>query len=272
MNFSLLFFYSFFLLGLLKGEEYDLYLLAGQSNMDGRGKSTDLTADQRAPSKHAIIYYRNPPHSSDGWKPLTPGYSIAPGSKGQLPSTTFGPEMGFIEAMHKAYPDQKFALIKGSKGGSSLNKDWNPGTKGDPKTQGARYRNFIETIGMAKTALVKDGHTAGLKGILWHQGESDSKASTEDHTERLTRFIARLREDLGEPELPFIIGEVFDNGQRDQVRAALLKVSKTAPHCGFASAANLTTWDPGTHFDAKSQLILGERFAKAWQSVTSATK
>lgn len=272
MNFPLILILTFSLFGLLKGGEYDLYLLAGQSNMDGRGKEANLNADQRAPSRHAIIFYRNPPHSSDGWKPLTPGYSIAPGYKGQLPSTTFGPELGFIEAMHKTQPDRKFALIKGSKGGSSLEKDWNPGSKGDSKTQGPRYRHFIETIGLAKAALKKDGHTAKLKGILWHQGESDSKASTEDHIRRLTRFIARLREDLGEPELPFIIGEVFDNGQRDQVRSALLKVSETAPHCGFASAANLTTWDPGTHFDAKSQLILGERFATALQKLTPATR
>ncbi|YCM42924.1 sialate O-acetylesterase [Verrucomicrobiaceae bacterium 227] len=267
-----LFFLSFCLLGILKADEYHLYLLAGQSNMDGRGKSADLTKEQRRPSKHAIIFYRNPPHSSEGWKPLTPGYSIAPGYKGKLPSPTFGPEIGFIAAMHKAAPDQKFALIKGSKGGSSLRQDWKPGTKDDPKSQGPRYRHFIETIDMAKAALKNDGHTAKLKGVLWHQGESDSRAGTEAHTERLTDFIARLREDTGEPQLPFIIGEVFDNGARDKIRAALLKVSQTTPHCAFAPADQLTTWDPGTHFDARSQLILGERFATALQKVTSAAK
>ena len=72
--------------------------------------------------------------------------------------------------------------------------------------------------------------------------------------------------------MPFIIGEVFDNGERDKVRAALLKVSKTVPHCGFASAAELTTWDPGTHFDARSQLTLGERFASALQKISPDAK
>ena len=260
------------LFGFVKAAEYDLYLLAGQSNMDGRGQSKDLTAEQREPASHAIIFYRNPPHSSERWKPLTTGYSIAPGYKGKLPSPTFGPEIGFIQAMHKSAPTQKFALIKGSKGGSNLRQDWKPGTKGDPQSQGPLYRNFIETISMARDALQKDGHTATLKGILWHQGESDSKTAADTHTARLTEFIARLREDLNAPDVPFIIGEVFNNGERDKVRAALLKVSETVPRCGFASAAGLTTWDPGTHFDARSQLTLGERFASALQMPTPAAK
>ena len=77
----------------LHSEEYDLYLLAGQSNMDGRGKVTKLTEEQRKPSKSAIIFYRNPPKSSEGWKPLGPGYSVAPKYRGDLPSQTFGPEL-----------------------------------------------------------------------------------------------------------------------------------------------------------------------------------
>jgi len=47
------------------GEEFHLYLLAGQSNMDGRGQVSDLTKEQTLPSENSIIYYRNPPHSSE---------------------------------------------------------------------------------------------------------------------------------------------------------------------------------------------------------------
>jgi iduronate 2-sulfatase len=34
--------------------------------MDGRGKATKLTKVQGKPAENAIIFYRNPPHSSDG--------------------------------------------------------------------------------------------------------------------------------------------------------------------------------------------------------------
>ncbi|MEJ6579106.1 MAG: sialate O-acetylesterase [Akkermansiaceae bacterium] len=99
----------------------------------------------------------------------------------KLPSPTFGPEIGFVQTMHKAAPTQKFALIKGSKGGSSLRQDWQPGTKGDPKSQGPLYRNFIETIELAKAALKKDGHTAQLNLVHGQQGWSLEKKSSVTH-------------------------------------------------------------------------------------------
>lgn len=246
----------------LHADEFELYLLAGQSNMDGRGKVANLSEEQRKPSRRAIIFYRNPPKSSDGWKPLAPGYSVAPGFKGDLPSKTFGPELGFVATLGKAQPDRKFALIKGSKGGSSLRVDWNPGEAGKPKTQGPRYRNFIETIQLARAALAKDGHTAKLRGLIWHQGESDAGASTELHQERLMQFMARIREDTGATDLPIVLGEVFDNGKRDKVRAAILGASEADPRAGFVSAEGTTAWDKTTHFDARSQLLLGERYAE----------
>ncbi|MDA7888161.1 sialate O-acetylesterase [Akkermansiaceae bacterium] len=258
----LLFLLSSALLLTVSAEEFEIYLLAGQSNMDGRGQASDLSEAQRAPSTHAIIYYRNPPHSSEGWKPFGPGYSIAPKYKGQLPSPTFGPEIGFVETTLKSQPSKKLALIKGSKGGSSLRVDWNPGEKGNPKSQGPRYRSFIETIELALAALKKDGHSGKIRGLIWHQGESDSNQPTAAHQKRLINFIARIREDVGNPNLPVVLGQVYDNGNRDKVRAAISGASKAVPACGLASAEGTKTWDPGTHFDAQSQLLLGKRFAE----------
>lgn len=246
--------------GPARATAWDVYLLVGQSNMDGRGKAAELSDEQRAPLEGAQIFYRNPPTSSETWKPLAPGYSVAPGYKGTLPSLTFGPEIGFVRSMMKVRPGDHLALIKGSKGGSSLSKDWNPGLKGQPETQGLCYRNFLETVELAKKTLAA-GDTYDLRGVLWHQGESDAGSSAELYQQLLTTFIARLREDLGQPTLPFVIGEVFDNGKRDSVRSAQRSVAQTVPHTAFASAADLKTSDAGTHFDAASQIILGERFA-----------
>src|SRR5258708_5359940 len=104
----------------LASASYDAYLLAGQSNMDGRGKAADLDEAQRKPDERVQIYYRNPPASSDGWKPLAPGFSIPPGYKGAVPSAVFGPELGFAGALLAAKPGLRLALIKGSKGGTTI--------------------------------------------------------------------------------------------------------------------------------------------------------
>ncbi|MCM2370122.1 sialate O-acetylesterase [Aporhodopirellula aestuarii] len=244
-------------------DQYDVYLLAGQSNMDGRGAASELTAQQSATSDTAIIFYRNPPYSSDGWKRLEPGYSVPPKFKGELPSSKFGPEIGFASAMSEAHPDRQIALIKGSKGGTSLRKDWAPGEKGKPETQGPRYRDFLETIQQATSQLTDEGHTYQLRGMLWHQGESDSKSSEKTYRERLESLISRIREDTGVADLPVVVGEVFDNGKRDSVRAAIKTVGTSGPNLGLVSSNGTTTWDDGTHFDAKSQWLLGQRFAQA---------
>lgn len=242
---------------------WDVYLLAGQSNMDGRAKAVELSDEQRKPLANVIIFYRNPPVSSDGWQPLTPGYSVAPGYKGKLPSPTFGPEIGFATAMLHASRDSHLALIKGPKGGTSLAKDWNPGTKGELATQGPCYRNFIETVKLALKALTKDGDTYAIRGLLWHQGESDAGSSAALYQQRLTALIVRLREDIGQPDLPFVIGEVYDNGHRDSILTAQRAVATATPHVGLAESNALKTSDNGTHFDTPSQLTLGERFAAA---------
>ncbi|TWU64464.1 hypothetical protein V7x_00070 [Crateriforma conspicua] len=244
--------------------DYDVYLLAGQSNMDGRGRVSELPAeDQRSPMNRVIVFYRNVSGSSDGWQSLVPGFSIPPKYKGELPSPTFGPEIGFAHSMMQRHPDRQFALIKGSKGGTSLRADWKPGIASDPESQGPRYRDFIETIRMATQQLIDRGDQFQFRGLLWHQGESDAKSKTETYRQQLTHLIQRIREDVGVADLPVVVGEVFDNGQRDNVRAATQAVAADHPGVALVSSEGTTTSDPGTHFDAPSQLLLGKRYAEA---------
>ncbi len=119
---TLLMILSLLPLGHCAATEYDVYLLAGQSNMDGRGKAADLSEAQRQPFEEAIIFYRNPPAASDGWKPLAPGYSIAPGYKGGLPSPTFGPEIGFARSMLQAalHTKSHLSIKSADSGGLSI--------------------------------------------------------------------------------------------------------------------------------------------------------
>ena len=248
--------------GTLPAAHYDLYILAGQSNMDGRGDVSKLPNKLRKKSEHHIIFYRNPIGSSNGWKALEPGYSFAPKKEKTLPSSTFGPEIGFVQAMHKAKPTQKIALIKGSRGGTGIRRDWAPGELDKPETQKELYTMLLETVRLATKALEKEKHTYTLKGFLWHQGESDKKLSSQTYQKLLEVLIQRFREDLKSPELPFVVGEVFDNnGKRDKTRAAIQATAAASETVGLVSSEGTTAWDKTTHFDAESQLLLGERYA-----------
>lgn len=252
------------------GDNYDLYLLAGQSNMDGRGLVSKLSEEQQKPIDQAIIFYRNSKISSDGWQPLEPGFSLPPKYRDKLPSTTFGLEIGFAQAMLKAQPNTKLAIIKGSKGGTNLRADWAPGDKSDKESQGAVYREFIKTIQSATSELTKRGDTYTVRGLLWHQGEGDKKLSVKGYARRLNELIDRIREDVGVADLPVVVGEVFDNGERDNVREATRDVAKASPTVGLVTCEGTKTSDPGTHFDAASQLLLGGRYAKQIRGLPAA--
>lgn len=247
----------------INGAGYDVYLLAGQSNMDGRGAVEELTEEQRQPFESVIIYYRNIVQDSAGWHPLAPGFSHPPKFKKRLPSHTFGPELGFAFEMVKAEPNRRLALIKASKGGTSLRKDWQPGLKDQPETQGTCYQNFVETIQLATDKLTRVGHTFELRGLLWHQGEADSKSRPQVYEARFREFVARIQEDIGVNDLPVVVGEVFDNGKRDKVRAALRAIGTSGSQFGLVSAEETSTVGDGSHFDAASQLLLGQRYAEA---------
>ncbi|MEI7955710.1 MAG: sialate O-acetylesterase [Verrucomicrobiota bacterium] len=249
-----------------RAEHYEVFLLAGQSNMDGRGAKRDLVGDLAQwarPQPQVLINFRagglhRPLTLSNGFKPLAPGYSGTPGAKqGGLPSATFGPEVSLGAVLAEGLPGKNVALIKCAEGGTNLLKDWAPGEKGK------LYEQFIGFVGQALKDLQARGDTCTLRGMAWHQGEGDASLPADKYHVLLTEFIQRVRADLNARDLPFVIGEVYDNGRRDTVRESQRATSLTVPHTALASAQGLKTSDNGTHFDAASQIELGKRFAQA---------
>ncbi|MGN6627868.1 MAG: sialate O-acetylesterase [Tepidisphaeraceae bacterium] len=258
-------------------EHFDVFILIGQSNMDGRGQAKDLVGPlekySRPQSDVKIDYscsdLRGPALSSAGWQPLSPGWSV-PANRGgpdfKLPSQTFGLEVGFGRAIADAMPGHHVALIKFSEGGTNLRIDWNPDIRHRLWDQS---RAFIH---QALQDLTAHGDTYAIDGIIWHQGESDASLPPGHYAPMLASFITRLRADLGMPDLPFVVGEVFDNHHRDNVRQGQRDVTHMLPHVYFASSAGLVTRDRGTHFNAASQIEMGQRLAAAFLNKTPATQ
>ena len=250
----------------VRAEHYDVFLLAGQSNMDGRGAKQGLVGDLAKwaqPQPQVLINFRagglhRPLTLSHGFKPLAPGFSGTPGAKpGGLPSATFGPEVSFGATLAAGLPGKKVALIKCAEGGTTLAKDWAPGEKGK------LYEQFINFVGQALKDLQAKGDTYTLRGMAWHQGEGDASLPAGKYQELLTEFIQRVRADLNAQDLPFVIGEVYDNGHRVAVREGQKATSVAVVLTALASVQGLKTSDKGTHFDAASQIELGKRFAQA---------
>lgn len=96
-----------------------------------------------------------------------------------------------------------------------------------------------------------------LKGILWHQGESDNGAP-EGYLDQLKTLIANLRSDLGETDLPIVAGQI---NNAPPINDQIAKLSETVHSAAFVPSEGLTTTDRW-HFDTESQIELGNRYAK----------
>ncbi|MDF7800142.1 sialate O-acetylesterase [Pontiellaceae bacterium B1224] len=245
----------------------DVYLIAGQSNADGRGATNDLTgrlAGWAGEQTNAPTYYANPingdpinPSYLTGWTNLMPGLSVAPGYTGGLPSPTFGPGISFEKMMADSDPNQEIALIKVTKGGSNLYSNWSPAGNG------FMWQTFTNHVTVAMQQLADAGETATIRGLIWHQGESDISRTSAEYTADLISFLAAVRSFTGNANLPIVMGELSDTYSARTVD--MNAVAALDPNTAIASSDGLATQD-GTHFNPVSQLRLGRRFAATLQS------
>jgi hypothetical protein len=195
--------------------------------------------------------------TKDGkWEPaVDPIHFDKPGS-GVGPGRSFG-----LAVAEKLGPDVTIGLIPCAHGGSPIS-SWEPGAKWY-QTKGKPYDDAIARANLA----LKDGV---LKGILWHQGESDAGKTAATYQGKLTALIARLRKDLQAPDVPVLLGqlgpfrkEAADEGSRT-LDTALRSVAKEDGNAAFVSAEGLTSNPDFVHFNAKSQREFGRRYAEAY--------
>lgn len=235
-------------LGLPPKAQFHLFLLAGQSNMAGRG-----TVEEQDRVAHPRVLT----FTQDGrWVPAADPLHF------DKPSAGVGLGRSFGIALAERDSSITIGLIPAAVGGSPIGA-WEPGSWFD---QTGSYP-YDEAIRRARRAM-QDG---SLKGILWHQGESDSPLMRARLYEtRLHALIKRFRRDLGYPDVPFLIGQLgqfsdhpWDEGRR-HVNAAHAWTPKTVPHTAVVSSKDLTHKGDGAHFDAASLRAFGRRYADAY--------
>ncbi len=207
-----------------------VFLLAGQSNMDGRAKANGLSEEDKVRLKKAqqnVMLYSN---LGDG-QPLDTTKVAKHTAKKFGAAYLFGPELFFGIKMSEKYPDHKIVLIKRARGGMSLYGAWNPdwtleqATLIKEETKPKLYSEFIEYSRKVLSTLKKDSYE--LCGMLWVQGEADSGKKgglkpREAYEANLTKLISRVRSDFKHPKLPFLMFQVG----RGKVVKAMQNVAK----------------------------------------------
>lgn len=230
-----------------------LYLLVGQSNMAGRGV---VEPDDQKPHPRVLMLDR-----AGAWVPAIDPMHFDKSSVGVGLGRTFG----MIVA--DADPTITVGLIPCAVGGSPI-EAWQPGAYYEP----TKSHPWDDAIARAKLAM-KSGT---LKGILWHQGESNSNAKdAPEYPAKLDDLVARFRKELAAPDVPFIVGglgkfdEVPWDAPREQVDQALRSLPQRVPHTAFVGAEGLKHKGDKVHFDAVGYREFGRRYAAAYQKLTA---
>lgn len=232
----------------------EVYLLSGQSNMDGYSVLTGLPPSLRDGQADVPLYW-------SGWGELRP---LQPASYGGAAYT--GPEVTFGRTMADA--GHPVALVKHAVGGTDLATYWAPGVDDADPSAGQGWHDLVDTIAAASAALDATGRPWRWAGLVWMQGESDASYApwADAYETNLTHFVARVREETGTPDLPVAIGLIAGSSwpYLDIVRTAEANFVAADPHAWSVETADLThnPYD-AAHYDGPSERVLGERFADA---------
>jgi hypothetical protein len=228
-----------------------IFMLAGQSNMAGRGtpEAIDTTINPH-------IWMLN---KAEEWVPAREPLHF---DKPKVVGT--GPGFAFARAVYEKDPSADIYLVPCAVGGTRIDL-WKPGAY-DSATKTHPYDDAMRRIRKALPA-------GELKAIIWHQGESDCNPKLSDtYQQKLAELVQRFRTELNMPTLPFIMGEIAHfrtepNPDKVIVNKAIKTVAATVPHCGFVETGGMQHRGDTLHFDSPSAREIGKRYAAVYGSM-----
>ena len=243
----------------------DVWILAGQSNMEGIGRLKDAAS----PHRMVRAFYMN-----DRWDTAKdPIHNIGqavdqvhtdlnggtPADRG--PYVGVGPGVAFGKEMYRL-TNVPQGLISCAHGGTSMSQ-WDPKLKNlkGKSLYGAMLRRF-------------NNNGANVAGMIWYQGCSDAGSSeTKVYTQRMKKFVSSVRRDFNDKNMPVTIVQIarivrcdqnceipdyhkYWNNIQEQQRLMPKAIDKLA----VVPAIDLTM-DDGVHISGKDQQRLGKRLA-----------
>jgi sialate O-acetylesterase len=250
----------------------DLWVLAGQSNMEGVGELVDVetpfpfvhsyqSCERWAIAEEPLHWLAESPrpvhHALLGRDPIPE----CPERRDPLRTTGAGLGLTFAK-QHYARTGVPIGLIPSAHGGTSL-EQWDPRLRdrGGDSLYGATLERIAACGGR-------------IAGILWYQGESEaSPEGAVAFQQRATALTEAFRTDLDRPDLPFYyvqIGCVVGDASQgwdwslagwNGVREAQRRIAQTMPHAAMVAAIDLEL-DDLIHIGTRGQKRLGRRLAQ----------
>jgi len=215
-----------------------VFILAGQSNMDGQANVGTIDFLGEDPEHGALLKKFKPDGKTlvtreDVWVAHRGVYShLAPGYGGRKADdklgSNIGPEYAFGYFMGEAL-DEQVLLIKVAAGGTSIYHNWRPPSAGMPagakaETVGGLYRALVnythETLANLKQHFPAYDEKAGYEvaGFVWFQGYNDmfNETGRKEYGANLVHLIKDLRQEFKAPNMRVVVGVMGVNGPRNE--------------------------------------------------------
>lgn len=257
--------------GLLLAKEppRQAYILTGQSNSLGAVKGSPASPEllQQYESTARLWNGNMNRDSGECFEKNQQWATVAP----QLPryngNLCMGPEYGFAAMMQRLSPSSGTDIIKASLDGGG-NHYWQPG--------GKAYNTLMSVV---KRAMKAEKKPAKLTALLYLQGESDEGEEVTQARQRFTELVKNLKKGLKKAGIPTkgfqysVIGEPANWHGKDKTvqgkttAEELRQLADSRPDIGWVYTRDLTKITRGdamgVHYDGKSQISIGARFACA---------
>jgi hypothetical protein len=191
----------------------DIYLIGGQSNADGRIPLHDAPRWFNQHNKeipHCYMWERGE-QKFKTWK-FGRGSRFRSGAW-RRNEELFAFDMICMQGLQK-YLDREIYLVKCTKGDTSLTPVNNPaGTWSTDLAADANPKMFYELrnrIFEVRNHLAAEGKTANFKGMIWHQGESDSqtKEKIESYEHQMHDLLNATRKYTWNNDLWLVMGTI----------------------------------------------------------------
>jgi len=271
-----------------------VFILAGQSNMEGKAKVALLEYQARQPATRDLFKHLR---KNDKWIERDDVWIKYLNHRGKLTvgygsPKCIGPELEFGNVVGDHYLEQVL-LIKTAWGGKSLFRDFRSPRAGLPaaavlekllaeqrtrepkaamedvtKQFGAAYRAMLDevkgTLDNLKTLFPSyAGQGYEIAGIVWFQGWNDmiDSGGTAEYAVNLAHFIRDVRKDLKVPKLPFVIGEMGVGGLNPGAAVGRFKAAQTAVLEVAEFKGNVALVKTDVFWDKQAEAV----FKKGWR-------
>ncbi len=242
----------------------DVWILAGQSNMQGVGNKSDVEAphplvhaygmnhDWRLATEplHVLQESPDPVHfkiedESQRKEAIASAYAWAKGA---------GLGLSFAREM-VARTGRPVGLIASAHGGTSMDQ-WDPAKRdqGGESLYGSMYRQVMNAGGK-------------VRGVVWYQGESDAnKDAAPVFRKKFKNLVAAMREDFNNPGMPFYYVQIGrfvtpgDGAEWNLVQTEQLAAESEMERAGMVASIDLGLDDP-IHIGTPGLKVLGYRAA-----------